>query len=279
MYLRWYAPHAACGNGYPGQGARSSYGCGVERTTYADVRLETDVDRRTLTWLYLDDYPSSALDSEDPTYLAFEYMAHMRVMIQSRIAPGTGLRALHLGGAGCALPTALDDQHSGSKQIAVEYDRVLAEKVRTWFTLPRSPRLKIRVGEGRDVMNSQAGKCWDVIVRDAFVSGKVPPQLRTLEAHQAARDALSETGMYLVNVPGKDMRDLAGILHTFPHVIVVAAPKILDGKKYGNLTVGASRLPWPSLHTEIRRLPDMAKVYHNLSPSAQPYRDPDTSEA
>lgn len=242
------------------------------QTTYARAELETDRSRPTLTWLYLDDYASSAID-EDPRYLAFGYMAHMRALIQSVFAPPTPMRALHLGGAGCALPRALVADHPSSRHLAVEYDPILAGAARTWFDLPRSPALRIRVGEGRQVLSTQAGKAWDVIVRDAFISGSVPGQLTTVEFVHLVEAALCDRGIYLANVAGRDHPDISAITAVFGHVLAVAQPAVFSGKRHGNVTVAASHHPWPAIDQAIARLPDMARVYRKLDGFTQPATD------
>lgn len=242
------------------------------RTIEQAVRLETDRDRPSLTVLYVDDRPSSAND-EDPTYLAFAYMEHMRELVRVRHSPKSRIRALHIGGAACTLARALDAEYPNSRQLAIEPDAALADNVRTWFDLPRSPLLKIRVADGRQTLEGQGGRGWDVILRDAFYEGRVPDSLRTLEAAQAAKAALAPAGSYIVNSPAADKADLAAISATFEHVIAIASPAVISGKHKGNITIGASAVPWPDVTSRVAKLRELARAWAP-TPSAAPERDP-----
>lgn len=244
-----------------------------EMTSMSIASIMVDPDRPSLLTLYLDGLPSSALDLTDPEYLEFEYMQHMRLLTEGRFPRGTSIRALHIGGAGCALPRALDASHPNSRQLAIEVDEILATKAREWFPLPRSPRLRIRHAEGRQVLHSQSGKGWDVIVRDAFAEGTVPYHLMTQEAAIDARNALAPNGIYLLNLSRHYKAEIATALSVFDHVIAITDPAIWSGRRYGNIVLGASQHPWPNLTREVYRLPMPARIYSDLKPSASPYLD------
>lgn len=244
-----------------------------EMTTMGTARIEVDPDRPSLLILYLDGVPSSAIDLDDPEYLEFEYMQHMRILAEAARPRGTKMRALHIGGAGCALARAFSSSHPQAHQLAVEIDTILAERVREWFPLPRSPQLRIRVAEGRSVMRGQAGRGWDIIVRDAFAQGTVPYQLMTYEAAVDARSALAPDGVYLVNLSRHYKPELATLMAVFDHVVAITDPAVWSGRRYGNITVGASMVPWPAMHREVHRLPLPARLYSDLTPSAAPLHD------
>ena len=242
-------------------------------TSMSVASIGVDPDRPSLLTLYLDGLPSSALDLTDPEHLEFEYMQHMRIMVEAKRPRGTPIKALHIGGAGCALPRALDSSHPNSRQLAIEVDEILATKVREWFPLPRSPLLRIRAAEGRQTLQQQAGRNWDIIVRDAFAGGTVPYQLMTYEAAVDARNALAPDGAYLLNLSRHDKPEIATILAVFPHVVAISDPAIWAGRRYGNITLGASMTPWQDMHREVFRLPLPARIYSDLTPSAAPFHD------
>ncbi|MDO5723482.1 MAG: fused MFS/spermidine synthase [Flaviflexus sp.] len=242
-------------------------------TSFGTAQLVSDRTRPSLTTLYLDGVPSSAIDAADPSYLEFEYMQHMRLLIDALFPPPAPLRALHLGAAACALPNALEADRPNSRQLAVEADKILAARVRDWFDLPRSPRLRIRVGDGRRVLDSQAGRGWQIIVRDAFIAGHVPVHLQTLEAAASARAALADDGAYIVNAGANVKEELAALLLTFKHVVALGDPAVYSGKRLGNITIGASQRPWPNVEREVRKLPLPVRVFSGLVPSAAPFHD------
>src|SRR5690625_6716433 len=76
-------------------------------TTYATVELTPDTEDPNGVLLLLDGVQSSHLYLDDPTRLMFEYMQQMLVVLSGRFPPDAALNAVHLGGAGCALPRAM----------------------------------------------------------------------------------------------------------------------------------------------------------------------------
>ncbi len=225
----------------------------------AEVLLHGD-----LATLYLDEAESSALDLSDPHHLEFEYMQHMRTVIDSRFARGLSLRVLHLGAAGCALARALEADRPHSRQLAVELDGELARRVREWFDLPASPRLRIRVGEAREALQATKAQ-WDVVIRDAFVKRSVPPHLRTVECANRAKDVL-KGGLYLLNATAHSSADIASEVATlrsvFAHLIAIVDPAVLKGRRVGNIVFAASEESFdiPIIERALRRLPMPASL-------------------
>lgn len=233
------------------------------RTSTGFVELLPDPSRPSAVTVFINDAESSYVDLTDPRHLEFEYMQQMVAVLDVMGAPRPApLRAVHLGGAGCALPRALDSMRPGSRQLVVEIDAELARLSRTWFDLPRSPRMRIRVGDARSELEALGDASWDVVVRDVFAGIRVPAHVRTREAAQAAAAALRPDGLYLVNLtdhpPLASSRvEVATLREVFEHVVLVADPAILRGRRYGNvvLVAGAQRPEAAGLDRALRRLP------------------------
>lgn len=248
-------------------------------TSLATAELQVR-DRGIL--LLLDGAESSWIDLHDPEHLDFEYLQQMDAALTALRGESEPVRAVHLGGAGCALARAWDAARPGSTQLAVEIDAILAQRVREWFDLPRAPRLRIRVGDAaRVVPDLRAGE-WDVLVRDTFHDADVPAACRTPEFIAACRRALSPSGIYLANTTnainaantvktvGKagatdaPHRTFSGELaitrRVFGGVLVVAAPAVARGRRRGNLVIVARGDPFTAREAEaieraVRRLP------------------------
>lgn len=210
-----------------------------------DLIFDTDVGSARIRWdgpratLFLDGVESSALDASDPTYLEFEYMQHMSAVVDSLWGPHERFRALHLGGAACALACAWSASHTRSRHVAVEIDRLLARAVRDHFPIPTSPQVKIRVGDGREIMETVRDGAFDVIARDAFAGGVTPDHLRTIECAIHARRVLSSGGVYLVNCAhggqANARQDIAALRAVFPFVASIQDPKVGRGGRRGNV--------------------------------------------
>lgn len=215
-----------------------------------DISFDTDFGSARIRWdgpratLFLGDVESSAVDTSDPTYLEFEYMQHMDAVVSSLWEPQERFRALHVGGAACALACAWSASHPQSRHVAVEVDRLLAEQVREHFPIPKAPQVKIRVGDGRAVLDQTREDSFDVIVRDAFASGVTPDHLRTRECAQRARAALTARGIYLVNCahggPANARQDIAALQEVFPFVASIQDPKVGRSGRRGNVVALAS---------------------------------------
>ena len=262
---------------------------GPVRTTFAPAELVRTAAAPSQILLLLDGVESSSLDLEDPEYLDFEYMQHIRLILESRwtrienerdetgterhaerAGGGRRLRVLHLGGAGCALARALGSRRD-LHQVAVEIDPELARLVREWFPLPRAPFLKIRVGDARRVLDStKAG--WNAIVRDAFKGREVPPHLRTVESARRAAEILEPEGIYVLNaVASAGIRrlneDIAAMAAAFPHIVAVADPAVFNGKRFGNFVVAGSDTAFPleTIEREVRKFPLPTRVFNDAA--------------
>jgi hypothetical protein len=238
------------------------------QTSLGTASLRRDPGAPHRVTLLLGSTESSHLDLDDPGYLEFEYMQQMAVVLDAA-RPAGAVRALHLGGAGCTFPRALDARRPGSRQLAVELDEVLATLVRQWFDLPRSPRLRIRTGDARAVTATQRPASWEVVVRDVFDHAEVPRHVRTLEAAAEIHRVLVPGGLYLVNLTDhpplyRARAEVATLQQVFAHVLLVADPAILRGRRYGNVVLAASDEPFPATEIErgLRRLPLPVRLLH-----------------
>jgi len=217
--------------------------------------------------LLIDGVESSHLDLDDPAHLVFEYMQQMQAVLRVTHAEATRLRAVHLGGAGCALARAIDVEWPDARQTAVEIDATLASLVREWFDLPRAPRLRIRVGEARAELLTMAAGSLDVVVRDAFSGRDVPAHLRTQEFTAEVAQRLRPDGIYLANLADSPplkgaRREASTVRSVFAHVVAIAEPAVLKARRYGNVVLAASHQPVhrPGLTRALRSLPVPAGI-------------------
>ncbi|MGY5763819.1 spermidine synthase [Brachybacterium sp. DNPG3] len=217
------------------------------------AELSTETDGSVL--LQVNGVPSSHLHP-DPEHLVFEYMRWMLLVIERHLdASPEGTEAgpaqiAHLGGAGCSLPRALASRWPRSRQTVVELDALLAEQVREWFDLPRSPQLRIRVGDAAAALAEWREDRFDVLVRDVFAGDTTPHALISASAARNAARVLVDGGIYLANCaapPGTRLLadELATLSESFAHVGVIAEPAHLTGKRRGNCVLLASSQPLP----------------------------------
>jgi SAM-dependent methyltransferase len=272
-------------------------------TSTGSARLEPDPDRDGAVTLFVNGVPSSHVDLEDPGFLAFEYMQQMAAVID--LLPPGPLRVLHLGAAGCSLARWVEHTRPGSAQVGVDLDARLLELVRTWFDLPRSPRLRLRADDARHALTTFPDGSFDVVVRDVFAGDATPEHLVTTGTALDVRRVLRPGGTYLVNCADRPplsaaRRELAALAavgatddaptsgeRSAPlRRAVLAEPALLKGRRYGNVVLVAVRagdagpdLASAALARAARTLPVPAHVL--VGPeldafvgAAAPFQDP-----
>jgi hypothetical protein len=244
---------------------------GVYYIDTGDCELIADQDNSTGWLLKINGVMSSHIDLADPLFLDFEYMRWMAALIESRwpasgasgiFGPGgTGhkLRGLHLGGGACSLARYFHAVYPDARQVVVELDGKLAEYVRGWFDLPKAPLLRLRVGEAREVTESLTAETRDFIIRDVFAGALTPRPLTTAEFTQHVKRVLAPGGLYVVNSgDAPDLKnareDAATIAAAFRHTVIIADPAMLKGRRYGNMVMAGSDVPFGDDPKLARRL-------------------------
>lgn len=236
-------------------------------TGTAEVQRSPD-DPDAVT-LLVNGVPSSHLDLADPERLDFEYMQQMAAVLAHLPGTDAGLRAVHLGAAGCAMARWVDARFAGSRQVAVDLDAELVRLVREWFDLPRSPALRLRAGEARAELATLPDGGADAVLRDVFAGDRTPEHLTTEEFVRDAARALRPGGVYLANCADRPplalaRAEAATVGAAFAHVGLVAEPSVLRGRRYGNvLVVGTDDpdlLAGPGLARDLRSLPVPARL-------------------
>ena len=260
-------------------------------TGFAELRTERHAPGQVT--VLVNGVPSSFNDIDDPRWLEFEYMQYMAAVI-GRLTDGP-LTVVHLGAGACTFARWVDAVRPGSAQLAVDIDAELVRLAREWFDLPRSPALRLRVGEAREAVAAMAERSVDVVIRDAFANDSTPAHLCTVEfAGQVAR-VLRPGGVYLANCAdrpplGLARAEAATLRAVFDDVAVVAEPGQVKGRRHGNVVLaGAHRrmLDDAALARELRSLAVPARLLHGpeldaLVSGARPLYDesgPNSEEA
>jgi spermidine synthase len=145
---------------------------------------------------------------------------------------------------------------------AVEVDPVVVDVAYRYFHLPRDPRLRVEVGDGRQFLAKEERR-WDVIVIDAFFADAIPAHLVTQEFLELVRTRLAPGGVVVTNaigaISGPGSRLFRSIYKTyrtaFPSVLV--HPAILRGDRgddqYRNLIVVATEKAVPGRQQLVDR--------------------------
>lgn len=234
---------------------------GVYYIETGDCELIADQDNSTGWLLRINGVMSSHIDLADPLFLDFEYMRWMAALLESRWPTESRprLRGLHLGGGACSLARYFSAAYPEARQVVVELDGKLAEYVRGWFDLPKAPLLRIRVGEARAVTETLTSGTRDFIIRDVFAGALTPRTLTTSEFNDHVKRVLAPGGIYVANSgDGPDLKnareDAATIAASFKYTVIIADPAMLKGRRYGNMVMAGSDVPFDHDPRLARRL-------------------------
>jgi len=223
------------------------------------AELVPDISRTDGWILYLAGAPQSEVDLADPTYLEFEYVRRIAHLLDIAAPAGEPLRVLHLGGGALTLPRYVAATRPGSSQLVAESDAALMALVREYLPLGRSRpgqgrlrqgRLRIRIGDAREVLESVRAARFDVVISDVFAGPRTPAHLTTVECARAAARALRPGGIYAVNVAdgpplGHAKAQVSTIGSVFPSCCMIAEPAVLRRRRFGNLVLAGSRRAFP----------------------------------
>ena len=197
--------------------------------------------------LIVNDVAQSYVDLAAPTRLPMMYARLLAAAGDVVATPRTPVKALHLGGGGLTIPRYLAATRPGSRQTVVEIDRGLVEFVS--YGLPLSTAdITIVVGDAAEEIDVQPAQHFDLIYSDIYRGGDMPAAVAGIEFVTRAHACLAEHGLFVVNVLDATgllgtRRHTATLQRVFDHVVIVATPAMLRGRRDGNVIVIASPKP------------------------------------
>lgn len=213
---------------------------------FGTADLTNDEDRPAGWLLSVDGVAQSYVDLGEPAHLEFDYMRVIGDLADLAAPPGEPITVLHLGGGGCTLPRYLAATRPGSSQVVVEADDLLAAVVRRELGVQG---FRLRVGDARESLGKVRGATSDLIVSDVFAGSDLPRHCTTVEYVALVRTALKLGGTYIANIGdgppfGFSRAQVATLLAAFAHVVVLAQPAVLRGRRFGNLVLAGSDRPF-----------------------------------
>jgi spermidine synthase len=195
--------------------------------------------------MLVDGLEAAVVDRADPTHLDFPYMRWIADVLDLGWRADAPLRAVHIGAGGCVLPRYLAATRPGSHSEAYESDPAVLRALGTVLDLRAEPGLRVREGDGRELLSRHPARSADVVVTDAFPV--VPAHLTTIEYQHEVRRVLRAGGVHLMNLidapPGRAARrQAATLLDAFSEVVLIAPRAVVAGRRTGNVVfAGADR--------------------------------------
>src|SRR5215210_5846276 len=215
-------------------------------------RAEVKLDRRHPggRLLLVDGQDSSYVDLEDPTRLDFAYVRRIGDLLDLHHPAGAPLHVVHVGGGGFTLPRYVAATRPGSRSTVFERDGGLVDVAREALGLRTSARMRVRVGDGRELLAALPERSADAVIVDAFDGPLVPAHLTTVEFVREMRRALRPGGLCVLNVIDIPPLELARagaatLLAVFRHGAVLAPRRLLRGREGGNVVLAACSRAMP----------------------------------
>jgi spermidine synthase len=213
---------------------------------HGTAELYADDDRPTGWLLLVDGVAQSYVDLDEPMHLEFEYVRLIGDLIDLAAPQDEPISAVHLGGGGCTLARYVATTRPGSTQVVVEGDDLLAAVVRRELGVAG---FRLRVGDAREGLSSLRASASDVVVSDVFAGSALPLSCTTLEYVEEVRRLLRPGGTYIANIGdgppfGFARGQAATLLAAFEHVVLIADPGVLRGRRFGNIVMAGSDRPF-----------------------------------
>jgi spermidine synthase len=216
-YVRGQAPENS-------EGLRLRY---AKDTRYHRLSVADD-DR--LRYLRFDNSFQSGMLIGRPFDTAFEYtdLFHLLKAYNPRARD-----VLFIGLGGGSSPKRLWRDFRDLRLQGVELDPVVRDVAYRYFELPRDPRLRVAIDDGRRYL-ARNEKRWDAILIDAFFSDAIPFHLFTAEFLELASSRLNPGGVILTNtigsIAGAQSRLFRSVYRTYRSVFptVLVHPTILS---------------------------------------------------
>jgi hypothetical protein len=261
---------------------------GTWKVRFGTATLIADDDRPAGWLLSVNKVAQSYVDLNDPTHLEFDYVRMAGDVIDLSAPPEEPITALHLGGGGCSIPRYVAATRPGSRQVVIEADDLLAELVRRELGVKG---FRLRVGDARESLAKVKAGNADLVVSDVFAGSDLPRHCTTLEYLELVRRAMRPGGTYVANIgdgpPLAFAKSQAATLRAaFGHVVLLAEPAVLRGRRFGNVVLAGSDTPFdvPGLIPRSTRAIGRARVVsgddvRDFTGGAKPVTDATAAQA
>ena len=219
---------------------------GTWQVRFGTAELFADDDRPAGWLLSVDRVAQSYVDLAEPTHLEFDYVRLIGDVVDCAAEPDDAVTALHLGGGGCTVARYIAATRPGSPQVVIEADDLLAAVVRRELGVRG---FRLRVGDAREALSNVRPATSDLVVSDVFAGSELPQHCTTAEYLDEVRAVLRPGGTYIANIadgpPFGFARGQAATLRAaFDHVVLLADPSVLRGRRFGNLVLAGSNRPF-----------------------------------
>jgi spermidine synthase len=173
------------------------------------------VDHANIRSLYFGSKPQqSAMQLDDPIRLILPYT---RAMLSTLLFKSLPRSALLIGLGGGSMARFLFHYFPDCEIHAVENRRHVVELAYAYFQLPKSPRLRVHLGDGGEFLYSPTTPVcaeFDLILVDAYDHANIAESVTHETFFCACRQRLTDTGVMAINLWNAQSRPFKRIVAT-----------------------------------------------------------------
>jgi spermidine synthase/MFS family permease len=189
-------------------------------TQYHGLAVVDDGDSR---YLRFDNSFQSGMWKERPYATRFEYTDYFNLGLAYN---PDARRVLFIGLGGGSTPKRFWRDFPQLDLQVVELDPVVRDVAYRYFELPRSPRLRVEVEDGRRYL-SRTDERWDLIFLDAYYADSIPFHMATAEFVELVQSRLSPGGVVVANVIGSIAGPSSRLFRSFVRTYRAVFPTVL----------------------------------------------------
>ena len=167
---------------------------------YHDIHVE---DIGYLRVLRFERNRQSSMYLDAPFDTDFEYPAYLHTPLALK---PDATRTLVIGLGGGSVVKRMWRDYPEMRLDVVELDPEIVEVAHRFFELPRDPRIRVFVDDGRAFLETTV-ETYDIVIIDAFDEDRVPRPLTTDEFLRTTRDQLAPDGVVAYNFIGAPKGD------------------------------------------------------------------------
>jgi spermidine synthase len=200
-------------------------------TQYHGLAVVQDENSR---FLRFDSSFQSGMYVDKPFRTRFEYTDYLLLALAYK---PDAKNVLFIGLGGGSAPKRMWRDFPNLQIDIAEIDPVVRDVAYRFFELPRSPRLRVEVEDGRRYL-ARSDRKWDAIIVDAYYADSIPFHLSTLEFQQLVRAHLKPGGVVASNIigalEGSQSKLLRSFIRTYSAVFptVEVHPVMLPGDQH-----------------------------------------------
>lgn len=187
---------------------------------------------------------SGATYLDNPNEMVFDYTKYYSLY---KLWNRDTAHVVFLGGGIYTMPRALHEEVPSAQIEVVDIEPDLETIAKKYFFLPSTPKIRTHTEDGVQFL-ARSNELYDLIFSDVYFSlFSIPSHFTTHEFFSLAKDKLTDDGVFIANVIGRnDHRDNSFLLteiktmrSVFPHMKVYAVDSVKSKEVQNFILVGA----------------------------------------